>query len=47
LIKTTRPHERANYTLKIANALGFEEVSLDLIRRTQKCYTAGVHDVKT
>ena len=41
LIKTTRPHERANYTLKIANALGFEEVSLDLIRRTQKCYGFG------
>jgi len=41
LIKAARPHERANYTLNISNALGLEGSSLKLIRRTQKCYGFG------
>lgn len=41
LIKSARPHERANYTLKLAEALGIHNVSLDLIRRIHRCYGYG------
>ena len=41
LIKSSRPHERANYTLKLAEALEIQGASLDLIRRVQRCYGYG------
>ena len=41
LVKSARPHERANYTLKLAEAFGFHNVSLDLIRRIHRCYGYG------
>jgi hypothetical protein len=41
LIKSCRPHERANFTLTIAQALEFQNVSLDLIRHVQRCYGYG------
>ncbi len=41
LIKSSRPHERANYTLKLAKALEIQGASLNLIRRVQRCYGFG------
>lgn len=41
LIKCSRAHERANYTLKLAEALGIEGASLDLIRQIQRSYGYG------
>lgn len=41
LIKSCRPHERANYTLKLAESLEIKGASLDLIRRVQRCYGFG------
>jgi hypothetical protein len=41
LVKSSRPHERANYTLKLANALNISGATLDIIRRTQRCHGYG------
>ncbi len=41
LIKSCRPHERANFTLKMAEALGISGASLEIIRRIQRCYGYG------
>jgi hypothetical protein len=41
LVKSARPHERANYTLKLAEAIGIHNVSLDHIRRIHRCYGYG------
>ncbi len=41
LIKSCRPHERANFTLRLAEALELPGASLELIRRIQRCYGYG------
>jgi hypothetical protein len=41
LIKSARPHERANYVLTLADALGIQGVSLDIIREIQICHGYG------
>ena len=41
LVKSCRPHERANFTLRLAEALELPEASLELIRRVQRCYGYG------
>ena len=41
LIKSARPHERANYALTMADALGIQDVSLDIIRDIQRCHGHG------
>ena len=41
LIKSCRPHERSNFTLRVAEALEFPGASLDLIRQVQRCYGYG------
>lgn len=46
LIKTARPHEHANYALKIALALKLPGASLDIIRRIQRCWGYGQRSVE-
>ncbi len=41
LVKTSRPHERANYTLRLAKALKFEGADLETIRLIQRCHGYG------
>jgi hypothetical protein len=41
LIKSARPHERANYALTLSEALGIENVSLDIIRQIHQCHGYG------
>jgi len=41
LIKSARPHERANYALTLADALGIQNVSLDIIREIHRCHGYG------
>lgn len=41
LINFARPHERANYALTLADALGIQNVSLDIIRDIQRCHGHG------
>ena len=41
LTKASRPHERANYALKLAEALEIPDASLDLIRQIQRCHGYG------
>jgi len=41
LIKASRPHERANYALRLAEALELPAASLDLIRQIQRCHGYG------
>jgi len=41
LIKTSRPHERANYALNLADALEIPGASLDLIRRIDRSHGYG------
>ena len=41
LIKTSRPHESASLALRLADALGINGVSLDLIRQIQRCHGYG------
>lgn len=41
LIKTCRPHERANFTLRLAEALEIPGACLDVIRQIQRCYGYG------
>lgn len=41
LIKSARPHERANYVLTLADALGIQDVSLDIIREIHRCHGYG------
>ena len=41
LAKASRPHERANYTLRLADALEIKGASLDLIRQIQRSHGYG------
>ena len=41
LIKSSRPHERANFALRLAEALEIKEACLDLIRQIQRCHGYG------
>ena len=41
LVKSSRPHERANYTLRLAEALKFEGADLEMIRLIQRCHGYG------
>ena len=41
LIKSSRPHERANYALRLADALQIPGASLELIRLVQRCHGYG------
>ena len=41
LIKSSRPHERANYTLRLAEALQIGGADLENIRLIQRCYGHG------
>lgn len=41
LIKVSRPHERANYALRLTKALDIQGASLDIIRQTQRSYGYG------
>ncbi len=41
LIKLSRPHERASYALRLADALQIPGADLDLIRLVQRCYGYG------
>jgi hypothetical protein len=41
LIKSSRAHERANFALRLAEALEIPGASLDLIRRIQRCHGYG------
>ncbi len=41
LIKSARPHERANYVLRLSNALELPEADLELVRTIQRCHGYG------
>jgi len=41
LIKSCRPHERANFILRLARIFEFDDVSLEMIRHIQRCYGYG------
>jgi len=41
LIKSSRPHERASYALRLANALQIPGADLELIRLAQRCHGYG------
>lgn len=41
LITSSRPHERANYALRLANALQIPGANLELIRLVQRCHGYG------
>jgi hypothetical protein len=41
LIKSARPHERANYALRLANALEIPGADLELVRMAQRCHGYG------
>jgi hypothetical protein len=41
LVKSARPHEHANLTLRLANGLEIPGASLELIRRIQRCHGYG------
>lgn len=41
LVKSARPHERANYILRLADALQLPEINLESIRHIQRCYGYG------
>ncbi|MBL0716808.1 MAG: transposase [Desulfosarcina sp.] len=41
LIKSARPHERANYAPRLANALEIPGVDLELVRMVQRCHGYG------
>jgi len=41
LIKSARLHEHSNYALRLANALEIPGATLEIVRRTQRCYGYG------
>jgi hypothetical protein len=41
LIKSARPHERANYALRVANAMEMPGADLELVRMVQRCHGYG------
>jgi hypothetical protein len=41
LIKSARPHERANYALRVANAMEMPGANLELVRMVQRCHGYG------
>lgn len=41
LIKSARPHERANYVLRLASALEIPGADLELVRMAQRCHGYG------
>ena len=47
LVKEARPHEQANYALRLADALQIEGASLEIIRRIQRSYGFGQRQDKS
>jgi hypothetical protein len=41
LVKNARPHENASYALRLAEALGLPECSLEQVRQIQRCHGYG------